>query len=159
MFLIKIDLLCSFKDFWIRIPPGGVGVFHAKGWWPKSSCPPSKVCLPWFSRRGIWDVPGILAGCPGPLGVFRKLVQKKFMRIFRSLVAGDFKSLRSELYSSRSEFAAKPIANWKLLCSFCHLNFVKEFPRFGRKISAKIGYSQLISANLGKSRLKSAKIS
>ena len=24
-------------------------------------------------------------------------------------------------------------------CSFCHLYFVKEFPRFGRKISAKIG--------------------
>ena len=24
-------------------------------------------------------------------------------------------------------------------CSFCHLDFVKEFPRFGRKISAKIG--------------------
>ena len=31
-------------------------------------------------------------------------------------------------------------------CSFCHLNFVKEFPRFGRKISVK---SRLISANLG----------
>ena len=24
-------------------------------------------------------------------------------------------------------------------CSSCHLDFVKEFPRFGRKISAKIG--------------------
>ena len=29
------------------------GVFHAKGWWPKSSCPPAKVCLPWVSKRGI----------------------------------------------------------------------------------------------------------
>ena len=36
--------------FWVRRPPGGVGVFHVKGWWPKSSCPPSKVCLPWVSK-------------------------------------------------------------------------------------------------------------
>ena len=34
-------------------------------------------------------------------------------------------------------------------CSCCHLNFVKEFPRFGRKILAKIGESRLKSANLG----------
>ena len=33
--------------------------------------------------------------------------------------------------------------NGLLRCSFCHLDFVKELPRFGRKISAKIG------ANLG----------
>ena len=33
----------------------------------------------------IWDVPGILPGCPGPLGVFRKFVQKKFVLILRSL--------------------------------------------------------------------------
>ena len=71
--------------FWVRRPPGGVGVFHAKGWWPKSSCSPSKVCLPWVSDRGIWDVPGIVPGCPGALGVFKKFVQKKFVRIFRSL--------------------------------------------------------------------------
>ena len=71
--------------FWVWKPPGGVGVFHAKGWWPKSSCPPSKVCLPWVSKRGISDVPGILPGCPGSLGVFQKFVQKKFVRIFRSL--------------------------------------------------------------------------
>ena len=32
--------------FWVRRPPGGVGVFYVKGWWPKSSCPPLKVCLP-----------------------------------------------------------------------------------------------------------------
>ena len=69
--------------------------FHAKGWWPKSSCPPSKVCLPWVSKRGIWDVPRILPGCPGPLGVFKKFVQKKFVRIFRSL------------YSCRSKFVSE----------------------------------------------------
>ena len=73
------------KLFSVRRPSGGVGVFHWKGWWPKTSCPPSKVCLPWVLERGIWDVPGILPGCPGPLGVFKKFVQKKFVRIFRSL--------------------------------------------------------------------------
>ena len=61
------------------------GVFHAKGWWPKSSCPPSKVCLPWVSKGGIWDVPGFVPGCPGPLSGFKKFVQKKFVRIFCSL--------------------------------------------------------------------------
>ena len=59
-----------------------MGVFRAKGWWPKSSCLPSKVCLPWVSRGGIWDVPGILPGCPGPVGVFKKFVLKKFVRVF-----------------------------------------------------------------------------
>ena len=67
--------------FWVWRPPGGVGVFQSKGWWPKTSCLPSKVCLPWVSKRGIWDVPGILPGCPGPQGVFKKLVQKNFVRI------------------------------------------------------------------------------
>ena len=54
-----------------------MGVFHAKGWWSKGSCPPSKVCLPWVSKTGIWDVPGILLGCPGRLGVFKNFVPKK----------------------------------------------------------------------------------
>ena len=54
--------------FWVRRPRGGVGVFHGKGWWSKTSCSPSKLCLAWVSKRGIWDVPGILPGCPGPLG-------------------------------------------------------------------------------------------
>ena len=40
----------------------------------------------WVSKTGIWDVPGILPGCPGPLGVFEKFVQKNFVLIFRSLV-------------------------------------------------------------------------
>ena len=63
--------------FWVRRPSGGVWVFHAKGWWPKSSCSPSKVCLPWDSKRGMRNVPGILPGCPGPLWVFKKFVPKK----------------------------------------------------------------------------------
>ena len=74
-------------SFWVRRPPGGVGVFHAKGWWPKTSCTPSKLCLPWVSKRGIRDVPGILPGCPGPLAVLKKFVQKNFTRIFRSAIS------------------------------------------------------------------------
>ena len=71
--------------FWctqVRRPPGGVGVFHAKGWWPKTSCPPSKLRLPWVSKRGIRDVLGILPGCPGPLAVFKKFVQKTSCAFF-----------------------------------------------------------------------------
>ena len=37
------------------------------------------------------------------------------------------------------------------MCSFCHLDFVKTFPRFGLK-------SRLKSANFGSSRLKQGKI-
>ena len=36
----------------------------------------------WVSKRGIWDVPGILPGCPGPLGVFKKFVQKSSCTFF-----------------------------------------------------------------------------
>ena len=68
----------------------GWGSSTRRGGCPKTSCPPSKVCLPWVSKRGIWDVPGILPGCPGPLGVFKKFVQKKFVLIFRSLTEEDF---------------------------------------------------------------------
>ena len=63
--------------FWVRRPPGGVGVFHAKGWWLKSSCPPSKVCLPWVLKRGIWDVPGILPGISRTLGGCSKSLCKR----------------------------------------------------------------------------------
>ena len=60
-------------------------------WWSKSSCPLSKVCLPWVSKRGTWDVLGILLGCPGPLGVFKKFVQKMFVLIFPPLqLSGHF---------------------------------------------------------------------
>ena len=37
-----------------------------------------------FEQRNL-GCPGNFAGCPGPLGVFKKLVQKKFVCIFRSL--------------------------------------------------------------------------
>ena len=63
--------------FWVRRPPGGVGVFHEKGWWSKTSCSPSKLRLPWVSKRGIWDVPEILPGCPGKIGGVQKVCAKK----------------------------------------------------------------------------------
>ena len=31
-----------------------------------------------FKERENWDVPGILPGCPGPLGRFKKFVQRRF---------------------------------------------------------------------------------
>ena len=68
-------------SFWVRRPPGGVGVFHSKGWWPKTLCPPSKLCLPWVSKRGIWDVPGILPGSRTPGGV-QKVCAKKLRAHF-----------------------------------------------------------------------------
>ena len=39
----------------------------------------------WVSRKGTWDVPGILPGCPRALGVFKKFMQEKFVLIFRPL--------------------------------------------------------------------------
>ena len=53
--------------FGVQRPPGGVGVFHAKGWWSKSSCSPRKCVF--LAFRGT--------GCPGPLGVFEKFVPPK----------------------------------------------------------------------------------
>ena len=45
-----------------------------------------------------------------------------------------------------AEFLRVPFLH---LSYFCHLDFVKEFPRVGCKISAKIGESWLISAKIG----------
>ena len=56
---------------------------------------------------GIWDVPGILPGCPGPLGIFKKFVPKKFVRIFRSLVMRAILSVRPKC-SHRFVSEAKP---------------------------------------------------
>ena len=71
---------------WVRRPPGGVGVFHAKGWWPKSSCPPLTVCLPWLSKKGIWDVPGIFAGMSRSRGGVQKVCAKRVCAHFPSLI-------------------------------------------------------------------------
>ena len=58
--------------FWVRRRPDWVGVFHAKGWWPPL---PRKFVF-------LGDVPGILQGCPGPLGVFKSLCKKSSCAFF-----------------------------------------------------------------------------
>ena len=68
--------------FWVRRPPGGVGVFHAKGWWPKSSCPPSKVCLPWVSRRGTGTSQEFCRDIPDPWGCSESLCKKSSCAFF-----------------------------------------------------------------------------
>ena len=40
---------------------------------------------------------------------------------------------------SLQDFCSLSKENQIFTCSFSHLDFVKEFPRFGRKISANIG--------------------
>ena len=69
-------------NFWVRRPPGGVGVFHAKGWWPKSSCSPSKVCLPWVSTGMSRD---FCRDVPDPWGCSKSLFKKTFVLVFRPL--------------------------------------------------------------------------
>ena len=44
-----------------------------------------------FEERSL-VCPGNVAGCPGSLGVFKKFVPKKFVRIFRSLSSEDFQN-------------------------------------------------------------------
>ena len=48
-----------------------------------------------FDER-IQDVPKLLPGCPEPLGVFEKFVQKKFVCIFRSLTSAFRKAIVSQ---------------------------------------------------------------
>ena len=36
---------------------------------------PPKFVFLWVWRGGTWDIPGILPGCPGPVGMFKKFVQ------------------------------------------------------------------------------------
>ena len=71
--------------FWVRGPAGGVGVFHAKGWWPKSSRPPlEKFVFLAFRREGS-GMSRNFAGMSWTLGELKKFEQKKFVRIFHSL--------------------------------------------------------------------------
>ena len=68
-----------------------MGVFHAKGWWPKSSYPRKFVFLGFrieesgMSREFCRDV-------PDPWGCSKSLCKKKFVRIFRSLKSGKEKA-------------------------------------------------------------------
>ena len=48
------------SNFWLRIPSGGVGVFHVNGWGPKSSACPQNPGKQTFGQ----DIPGFLPGYP-----------------------------------------------------------------------------------------------
>ena len=65
---VKINFLGPETTWW-----GG-----ARGWWPKSSRPPSKVCLPWVSKREIWDAG--MSQTPG--GVQKSLCKKSLCAFF-----------------------------------------------------------------------------
>ena len=54
-------------NFWARIFSGGVGVFHTKGWGPKSSVCPLKPGKSNFFGGISRDFAGILRGCPKSL--------------------------------------------------------------------------------------------
>ena len=68
-------------NFQARRFSGGVGVFHTKGWGPKSSVCPSKPGNQTFGR----DIPGFCWDIPGAP---EKLEKKKFGFKFRSLSEG-----------------------------------------------------------------------
>ena len=79
-FSIRQEKRAQRLTFWVRRPPGGVGVFLAKGWWLKSSCSPSKVCLPWVSEERNLGCPGNFAGMsrtPARAGGVQKVCAKK----------------------------------------------------------------------------------
>ena len=54
------------------------------GWGSSTGRGGGRKVRPWVWKKGIWDVPGKLPGCPGPLRLFKKFVQKRLVRIYRS---------------------------------------------------------------------------
>ena len=92
--------------FWVWRPPGGVWALPREGVVAEKFVLSTKVCLPWVSERGIWDVPGILPGCPRPLGVFK--VRAKKVRVHFS-----FPTLA--MYQRRSEESLHVIEVFQVL--------------------------------------------
>ena len=63
--------------FWVRRPPGGVGVFHAKGWWPKKFVPSlESLCSLGFEERNL-GCRGNFAGMSRTPGDVQKVCAKK----------------------------------------------------------------------------------
>ena len=98
--------------------------------------------LPHFP--GPWHaIPARVFGAPG-LGSPCRRGSPRFVPISSVFFPDLFSDLHS-LFSGIPRFF--PICSDILVrCSFCHLDFVKEFPRFGCKILAKISESRLKSA-------------
>ena len=83
-----------------------------KGWWSKSSCSPSKVCFPWVWKGGTWDILGILPGCPGLLGLFKKLVQKTNSKHF-SFPSNDSNELQRSIGWRSENPASVIVIEWR----------------------------------------------
>ena len=76
------------------------------------------------------------------------LMRSHFLSLFVALNDDSTKSLQiigKGFYECCSACSCR-FWNTQIACSFCHFDIVKEFPRFGRTISAKIGGSRLKSA-------------
>ena len=70
-------------NFWGSETAGwGGGSSTRRGGGRKVRALPRKFVFSWVLKEGTWDVSGVLPRCPGPLGVFEKLVQKKFVLVF-----------------------------------------------------------------------------
>ena len=119
----------------------GWGSSTRRGGGQKVRALPRKFVFLGFRREESWDVPGILPGCPGPLGVFKKFVQKKFVRIFRSLV--------------RIIYKHSVLTNW----GFCEFNFSGKtvfLSLVTRPLSFKNGFSGPL--RLGASGVRTFKV-
>ena len=86
--------------FRVRRPPGGVGVFHAKGWWPKSSCPPSKsLSSLGFEERNL-GCPGNFAGMSRTPGGVQKVCAKKVCAQFSCPTQG--RQMNNEMHACKT---------------------------------------------------------
>ena len=100
-------------NFLVRIFSGGVGVFHTKGWGPKSSVCPSKPGKSNFFGGISRDFAGISRGCPKSL---RKKVWVQFsFPNFVTLTKTHFKpTLRWKVFSKKGPEAALTQHNSRL---------------------------------------------
>ena len=76
-------------NFWgPEVPPGGMGVFHRKGWGSKGSLPPSKVrfLLSKPQKQTLpQDVLGVFAGMSWNLGGVHKASATECVHLFFGL--------------------------------------------------------------------------
>ena len=98
------------SHLYYNTPPIWITVLLRKSWWLWSP-----GCSPHMSQ--IWQNSPNISKERSWLSIFQR--QMKF-------------NLKGKVRHCQSKMEVNST------CSFCHLHFVKEFPRFGRKVSAKI---------------------